>query len=165
MVSAGLDLPEIAARVNNLHYAEGPEARRKYVTAIMARLDAERNELSVLNAGHNPAFLLSPAGARLIEASGLPLGLLPGIRYEAEAHSVAGSCGLLLYTEGLTEGFRGEEEFGSERLLAEFQQLQASRCIEVLERLWEVLNGFSGSTIQRDDMTALALLKRPEVLG
>ncbi|MFL6464248.1 MAG: SpoIIE family protein phosphatase [Bryobacteraceae bacterium] len=163
MVTAGVDLAELAGRINDLHYAEGPEARRKYATAIMARLDARRHELAVVNAGHNPGFLLSAAGTRLLEASGPPLGLFPGRRYQAETHSLAGSCGLLLYTDGLTEVFRGEEEFGSERLLAEFQQLHTRRCSDTLNKLWELLTEFSGSGQQSDDMTALALLRDSEV--
>ena len=163
MAIAGVDLPELAGRINDLHYAEGPEARRKYATAIMARLDARHHELTVLNAGHNPGFLLSEAGIRLLDASGPPLGLFPGRRYQAETHSLAGSCGLLLYTDGLTEVFRGEEEFGPERLLAEFQQLHTRGCSDMLDQLWKLLAEFSGSGAQSDDMTALALLRNSEV--
>ncbi len=159
MVTAGVDLPELAGRINDLHYAEGPEARRKYATAIMARLDAKRHELTVVNAGHNPGFLLSAAGVHLLPASGPPLGLFPSRRYQAETHSLAGSCGLLFYTDGLTEVFRGEEEFGPERLLAEFQQLHTRRCSDTLDQLWRSLTEFSGSCAQSDDMTALALLR------
>jgi serine phosphatase RsbU (regulator of sigma subunit) len=163
MVTAGVDLAELAGRMNDLHYAEGPEARRKYATAIMARLDARCHELTVVNAGHNPGFLLSTAGVHLLDASGPPLGLFPGRRYQAETHSLAGSCGLLFYTDGLTEVFRGEEEFGSERLLAEFQQLHTRRCSDTLDQLWKLLAEFSGSGAQSDDMTALALLRNSEV--
>lgn len=163
MVMAGGDLAELAGRMNDLHYAEGPEARRKYATAIVARLDARRHELTVVNAGHNPGFLLSAAGVHLLDASGPPLGLFPGRRYQVETHSLTGSCGLLLYTDGLTEVFRGEEEFGSERLLAEFQQLQKHRCSDTLNQLWKLLTEFSGSGEQSDDMTALALLRDSEV--
>jgi serine phosphatase RsbU (regulator of sigma subunit) len=163
MVTAGVDLPELAGRINDLHYAEGPEARRKYATAIMARLDARRHELTVVNAGHNPGFLLSRAGVHLIDASGPPLGMFPGRRYQAETHSLAGSCGLLFYTDGLTEVFRGEEEFGAERLLAEFQQLHTRRCSDMLDQLWSLIAEFSGSGAQSDDMTALALLRNSEV--
>jgi serine phosphatase RsbU (regulator of sigma subunit) len=116
-----------------------------------------------VNAGHNPGFLLSETGPRLLEASGPPLGLFSGRRYQAETHSLAGNCGLLLYTDGLTEVFRGEEEFGAERLLAEFQQLHARRCSDTLDHLWRLLAEFSGSGAQSDDMTALALLRNSEI--
>ncbi len=163
MVTAGVDLAELAGRINDLHYAEGPEARCKYATAIMVRLDASRQELTVVNAGHNPGFLLSAGKIRLLEASGPPLGMLSGSRYQAETHSLAGSCGLLLYTDGLTEVFRGEEEFGAERLLAEFQQLHNRRCSDMLDQLWKLLRDFAGSGQQSDDMTAFALLRDGEV--
>lgn len=79
MAGSDFDLAEMAARMNDLHYSEGPEARRKYVTAVVARLDARKHQLQVVNAGHNPGFLLAGEGGHhLLHASGPPLGLLPG---------------------------------------------------------------------------------------
>ena len=39
MALAGLPLAELAARMNQHHYGEGQEARRRYVTAIFLKLD------------------------------------------------------------------------------------------------------------------------------
>ena len=39
MVNAGLPLMEIATQMNVLHYGEGDESRRRYVTAILLQLD------------------------------------------------------------------------------------------------------------------------------
>ncbi len=58
MVHAELSLHEIATRMNLLHYGEGLEARRRYVTAILLRLSPSTHTLEMLNAGHNPAFLV-----------------------------------------------------------------------------------------------------------
>jgi len=57
MAQTNLPLPEIAARLNQQHWEEGPEARRLYVTAIFLRLDEEANQIEVVNAGHNPGLL------------------------------------------------------------------------------------------------------------
>jgi serine phosphatase RsbU (regulator of sigma subunit) len=65
-----------------------------------------------------------------------------------------------LYTDGLTEVFQGDEEFGMERLLREFVQSTQQDCGALLDCLWEQLGEFAGSTEQSDDMTALALLRR-----
>ncbi len=160
MASTGADLAEIATRMNDLHHAEGPEARRKYVTAVMAKLDAREHRLQVVNAGHNPAFLL--AGEQLpylLHASGPPLGVVHGSRYEPETHSLPERCGILLYTDGLTEVFRGEEEFGGERLLAGFRDLHARQSSDILDELWKLIANFSSNEHQADDMTAIALLR------
>src|ERR1700761_3919039 len=63
MVHADLNLFEIATQMNLLHYNEGGESRRRYVTAILLRFNPESHLLEVLNAGHNPAFLVSADGS------------------------------------------------------------------------------------------------------
>jgi phosphoserine phosphatase RsbU/P len=165
MASTELDLAAVATRMSELHYGEGPEARRKYVTAIMARLDTRGHRLEIVNAGHNPGFLLAGEGKHnLIHASGPPLGLLPGSRYVAETHSLAKRCGVLLYTDGLTEVFRGEEEFGPARLLSAFEHLHSCECSDILDELWKLMADFSCGGPQSDDMTAIALLRNPETV-
>lgn len=160
MVLAGVALPELAARMNEQHYSEGPEARRRYVTAIFLKLDTVTHRLEIVNAGHNPAFLLSADGtAREIEASGTPIGLMPSMQYHAVATDFAPGSRLLFYTDGLTEVFRGDEEFGQERLMAAFRECKAQQCADILESLWEELQGFSGVTFRHDDMSALALMR------
>ncbi len=52
-------LVDIATHMNLLHYKEGEESRRRYVTAMFLRLDPKTHTLEVVNAGHNPAFLLN----------------------------------------------------------------------------------------------------------
>jgi serine phosphatase RsbU (regulator of sigma subunit) len=153
-------LDELAARMNQHHWTEGEEARRRYVTAIFLRLDPRLGEIEVVNAGHNPGFLLAPGAApRQFEAAGTPLGLLPGMEYTAEHAAFAPGSRLLFYTDGLTEAFRGNEEFGAERLLNEFCTCQSGKADGILEALWAAVAGFSADGPQGDDMTALALCR------
>ena len=157
-----LSLEEMVSRVGQQHWEEGTEARRRYVTAIFARLHPDGNSLEAVNAGHNPAALVSPMGqVRMIEASGTPLGLLPGMRYSAETLEFPPGSRLLLYTDGLTEVFCGEEEFGCERLTESFREGPVSNAEESLELLWAQLQRFSSGGPQTDDMTALAVIHLP----
>ncbi len=68
MAATGMPLDELATRMNQHHWAEGEEARRRYVTAIFLRLHPEAGEIEVVNAGHNPGFLVEP-GARAASVS------------------------------------------------------------------------------------------------
>jgi len=77
MALSGLPLDEVAARMNDQHYAEGAESRRRYVTAIFAKLDAEAHTIEVVNAGHNPGFLTSP-GEEILEIKASGTHGLPG---------------------------------------------------------------------------------------
>jgi len=160
MAVTGIPLDELATRMNQHHWAEGEEARRRYVTAIFLRLHPEAGEVEVVNAGHNPGFLIAPgAEPHQFDAAGTPLGLLPGMRYEIERHGFIPGTRLLFYTDGLTEVFRGDEEFGPERLLDQFSKCRTEKADGILDALWASIGEFSQGSPQGDDMTALALCR------
>ena len=160
MAVTGMPLDELASRMIQQHWQEGEETRRRYVTAIFLRLHPETGELEVVNAGHNPGFLIEPGSTpHQFEAAGTPLGLLPGMRYSIERHGFKPGSRLLFYTDGLTEVFRGDEEFGPERLLNEFSMCPSQNADGILDALWTTLEDFSQGGPQADDMTALALCR------
>ena len=160
MAITGLPLDELATRMNEHHWREGEEARRRYVTAIFLRLHPELGKIEVVNAGHNPGFLVMPDGsARQFEAAGTPLGLLPGMRYSSEQSSFTPGTRLLFYTDGLTEVFRGDEEFGPERLMEQFSRYPVERADVILDAIWATIEDFAEGGPQSDDMTALALCR------
>ncbi len=158
LVSQPLTLEEVATRVGQQHWEEGIEARRRYVTAIFVRLDAATSEIQVVNAGHNPAALILADGStRMLEASGTPLGMLPGMQYTGETLTFPAGSRLLLYTDGLTEVFCGEDEFGCDRLTRAFGTISSPNAEAILDFLWTELSSFAIDGPQTDDMTALAI--------
>ena len=160
MAITGIPLDELATRMNEHHWREGEEARRRYVTAIFMRLYPESGKIEVANAGHNPGFLVMPDGStRQFESAGTPLGLLPGMRYTSEEASFTPGTRLLFYTDGLTEVFRGEEEFGPERLMEQFSKCPGEQADVILDALWTTIEEFAEGGPQSDDMTALALCR------
>jgi phosphoserine phosphatase RsbU/P len=164
MALAGLPLAELAGRMNQQHYGEGHEARRRYVTAIFLKLDPRTHTVEVVNAGHNPGFLLSEdkTGDKTvheIEASGTPIGLVPMMQYNSETLAFSPGSRLLFYTDGLTEVFCGDDEFGPERLLTTFRECKSEDGTAILKVLWQQLAEFSRGEPQQDDMTALALVR------
>jgi serine phosphatase RsbU (regulator of sigma subunit) len=158
IAATGLPLDELATRMNQHHWAEGEQARRRYVTAIFMRIDPKAGAIEVVNAGHNPGFLVVPGVEPLqFKATGTPLGLLPGMRYSSEHGTFPPNSRLLFYTDGLTEVFKGDEEFGPERLLHEFSTCPSLNADGILDALWGALAEFAEGGEQGDDMTALAL--------
>ena len=162
MATTGMPIAELATRINQHHWAEGEEQRRRYVTAIFMRLHPESGEIEVVNAGHNPGFLVAP-GAEPYEfqAAGTPLGMLPGMEYSSEKREFPAGGRLLFYTDGLTEVFRGDEEFGPERLLNEFSTCPSRKADVILDALWTAIKAFDEGGPQCDDMTALAMCREP----
>jgi serine phosphatase RsbU (regulator of sigma subunit) len=159
IAGAGIPLAELAVRLNDQHYSEGMEAQRRYVTAIFLRLEPAAHTLEVVNAGHNPGFLVTGNSAQELKASGTPIGLVPGMQYSSETFAFPIGSKLLFYTDGLTEVFKGDDEFGTERLMSSFSGSQLTESAAILEALWRELHDFCGGAHQEDDMTALALLR------
>lgn len=162
MVQADLSLVEIATRMNLLHYSEGSEARRRYVTTVLLRFNPSTHSLQVVNAGHNPAFLVSLDGSfRKVAASGTPIGILPFSSYVTEEFILDRGARLLVYTDGMSEVFCGDEEFGESRLLGTFLNCKEPSADRTLEFIWNTLEAFSDGHDQSDDMTALVLFRNP----
>jgi serine phosphatase RsbU (regulator of sigma subunit) len=161
MVHSGISLLDIATRMNRLHHDEGPEAQRRYVTTFLARLSPSTNTLEIVNAGHNPALLVTGAGqVNRIESSGIPVGLFPESQYASERFVLDRGSRLLIYTDGLSETCRGEEQFGEARLLQTLLDCSEVNAQRAIESLWAALNEFSDEPHQSDDMSALVLLRQ-----
>ncbi len=161
MAVSGVPLDELATRMNQHQWLEGEEARRRYVTAIFLRLYPEPGEMEFVNAGHNPGYVLHKDGSRCeIESSGTPLGLLPGMQYSVERCNFPAGSRLLFYTDGLTEAFCGDEEFGPERLWEDFSQCDVLNADGILDALWTAIQSFVKGGPQGDDMTALVLCRK-----
>ncbi len=156
IAGAGLPLNEMAARLNTLHWQEGVEARRRYVTAVFLCVDPSNHTVEAVNCGHNPAFVASGSERKRIGASGPPLGMLPGLSYEIERFTLDEGGQVLLYTDGLTEVFYEDEEFGEDRLEGLMGETPAA---EFLEYVWNTLSRFARGGRQTDDMTALYLYR------
>jgi serine phosphatase RsbU (regulator of sigma subunit) len=162
MAITGMPLELLAEQMNQHHWLEGDEARRRYVTAIFMRLYPETGEMEIVNCGHNPGFAVHPDGSRCeFNSTGTPLGLLPGMKYEVERCSFPPGSRLLFYTDGLTEAFRGDEEFGPERLMEHFSGYPTPEADGILVALWTAIQEFVEGGPQGDDMTALVLCRVP----
>jgi phosphoserine phosphatase RsbU/P len=160
MAVTGMPLDELATRISQHQWAEGEEARRRYVTAIFLRLHPASGEMEIVNAGHNPGFLVEPgASPHQFNADGPPLGLLPDTHYQSERRPFPSGARLLFYTDGLTEVFKGDEEFGPQRLMNEFSKCPADKADGILDALWSAVEAFSEGGPQCDDMTALTLCR------
>jgi serine phosphatase RsbU (regulator of sigma subunit) len=161
LAQSGISLLDLATRMNRLHYDEGPEAQRRYVTTFLARLSPATNTLDVVNAGHNPALLVTAAaGVHRIESSGIPVGIFTESEYTLERFVLDIGSRLLIYTDGLSETCRSEEQFGEARLLQALLDCNAVDAQGVIESLWSALNEFSDEPHQSDDMSALVLLRQ-----
>jgi serine phosphatase RsbU (regulator of sigma subunit) len=150
---------EVLARVNDLLYADIPE--KMFVTCFYAILDPASGRLRYANAGHDLPYLQHMGSACELHATGMPLGLMPSMRYEEQEVVLAHDENVLFYTDGLVEAHdSGREMFGFPRL----QTLLAEHSdgASLIDFLLTELKCFTGEGWeQEDDMTLLTLQRTP----
>ncbi|HEY8020425.1 MAG TPA: SpoIIE family protein phosphatase, partial [Thermoanaerobaculia bacterium] len=149
--------PAFLEDLNN-HILESGAAK-KFITLLVAELEPASGRLAYLNAGHNPALLMHRSGeVEHLGASGLPLGLLPDIRYAARATRVEPGSLLCIYTDGITEAENpADEEFGLSRLTACLAEHRERPLGEVVAAIDEATTAFAEGLPQRDDQTVILL--------
>jgi serine phosphatase RsbU (regulator of sigma subunit)/ketosteroid isomerase-like protein len=150
---------EVLQRVND---ALSPNiAANTFVTCFYALLDLQSGRLRYANAGHNlPCYRQEDLSTEL-RARGMPLGLMPRMRYEEKETTLAPGEGVLFYSDGLVEAHDPQREmFGFPRLQALVAEHGEERPLE--ELLMEELYSFTGEGWeQEDDITLLTLRRSP----
>ncbi|OYW00613.1 MAG: hypothetical protein B7X11_04410, partial [Acidobacteria bacterium 37-65-4] len=98
---------------------------RKYATLLLVEWDPAIREVRWVNAGHPPAMLRHNGITERLEATGPPMGLLPGMSYAALGRSLSAGDRLLLFTDGVSEAGEGSPagEFGLDRVQQLVQDL------------------------------------------
>jgi serine phosphatase RsbU (regulator of sigma subunit)/ketosteroid isomerase-like protein len=134
-----------------------------FVTCFYAILDPRSGSLTYANAGHDLPYLHRNGEAEELRARGMPLGLMPGMRYEEKEMALDAGDGALLYSDGLVEAHdpRGEM-FGFPRLRALVAEHGEERSLGDL--LLEELYSFVGEGWEQEDDITLLTLKRSPTL-
>jgi len=146
---------KVLERANEILVPEMPA--RMFVTCLYMILEPETGRVVFANAGHNLPYVRTADGVVELRATGMPLGLLPGMDYPEHEAVLAPGESILIYSDGLVEAHdRGGEMFGFPRL----RQLMATERPgnELLDHLLDELHGFVGQGWdQEDDITLVAL--------
>lgn len=152
----------VLARANELLVPEMPA--RMFVTCLYGVLEPATGRFTFANAGHNLPYVRTADGVIELRATGLPLGLMPGIVYE-ETHGVINPGeGMLLYSDGLVEQHGpGREMYGFPRLREAMATDDAGSAL--LDRLLDELRAFTGAGMEQEDDITLVTLRRSAGAG
>lgn len=146
---------EVLERANNLLFPDIPP--KMFVTCLYAILDPLSGRLQYANAGHDLPYLSHDGSASELRATGMPLGLMPDMKYEEkEVHMAAGDT-LLLYSDGLVEAHNpARDMFSFPRLMSLVGQYGKTGAL--IEYLLNELRSFTGvGWEQEDDVTLVTL--------
>jgi serine phosphatase RsbU (regulator of sigma subunit) len=160
------DPATVVARINNfLVRSTDP---RMFATFVYGILDRQKAVLSLVNAGHNPPYILRAADGRLekIDPSGLILGFLPDQGYTTVHAALDPGDIVLLYTDGITEAFDPalardpERFFGEERLVRVLRASAGGSASEIQAAILAAVAGFASHAAQNDDITLVVIKRR-----
>ncbi len=148
---------KVLARANELLAPEMPA--RMFVTCLYGVLEPATGRFVFANAGHNLPYVRTTDGVIELRATGLPLGLMPGIAYEETEGFVGQGEAMLLYSDGLVEQHGpGREMYGFPRLREAMATDDAGSAL--LDRLLEELHAFTGPGMEQEDDITLVTLRR-----
>jgi len=128
----------------------------RYVTLLLAEIDARKRTVNYVNCGHNPALLFRAKTDTLtqMDSSCPPIGIFPQEMCElASADLITGDV-LVFYTDGITEA-RNQlgEEFGIQRLSAVVRRGSSLAAEDLVTDIFSSAADFCSGVGFHDDVT------------
>jgi sigma-B regulation protein RsbU (phosphoserine phosphatase) len=152
-----LDTARIVSQLNKQLYAN--TSAEKFATFCFGVYDEARSVLKYTNAGHVPPILLR-GGEPFAElaVTGTVVGAFPFSRYEEQEIVLHSGDLLVAYTDGVVEPENSYgEQFGEDRLKDLLVKYGAQPSQELIARVMEAVEEWTGGGELQDDMTMLVV--------
>ena len=159
----GRDAGEILTKTNEALCSNN--RMEMFVTVWIGILEISTGKLTAANAGHEyPAIRTGSRFELLKDKHGLVIGAMPGIMYKEYEMELKPGDKLFLYTDGVAEATRrGEELFGTKRMLDALNKDPDADPTALLRNVRRAVDEFVGEDEQFDDLTMMAFeYKGPE---
>lgn len=151
-----------AVRQVNDYILENHAQEGMFVTLFFGVLDPVLGRLSYINAGHEPFYIVDPAGHRTrLDRTGPAVGLIPDLDYRIEQVYLKPGDILIGYTDGVTEAQSASGEFFTRQRLETLLTRSAVSGAALLELVKKSLMAHLDQAPPSDDITMLALFRRP----
>jgi sigma-B regulation protein RsbU (phosphoserine phosphatase) len=130
----------------------------RFATLAYVEVNTASGELTVVNAGHLPALLVTPGEPiETLPSTAAALGLLPQAEFQARCVTMQEGATLVLYSDGVTEACDAAgNEFGDERLWHLLDRSATKDPSHVCDAVLAAVRQH-GSGPASDDVTVLAL--------
>ena len=143
------------AAVDRDVYATTDGAR--YATAIYGVLDATTSQLTLVNAGHPAALVLSRVN-RTLTASGPALGLIEAGTFGSHSVKLIPGTVLVAYTDGVSEARNeADEEFGDTGLAGVIAAVRHERAAHICAHVLDTIRAYRGARQDQDDVTVMVI--------
>jgi serine phosphatase RsbU (regulator of sigma subunit) len=156
---------EVLRRANDALVTDIPPTM--FITCLYAILEPSSGRLLYANAGHDLPYRRRAGrseGAQELRATGMPLGLMPGMSYEEKEIVLERGESVLFYSDGLVEAHDPHYEmFGFPRLQG-LVGTHRSGGSSLIGFLLSELTRFTGEDWEQEDDITLVTLERSEEL-
>jgi len=135
----------------------------RFCTAAYGRIVPTVNgvRITVCRGGHpSPLVVRADGTVEPVGAPGSLIGLFPEIRLWEETTQLAPGDSIVFYTDGVTEGGQGRQQFGEDRLVEVLRAGTASTALQLAAAVEAAVLEFGGAQ-PRDDMAILVLRVPP----
>jgi serine phosphatase RsbU (regulator of sigma subunit) len=152
------DMLEVVNRLNSSLHSLSDSNR--YVTLMLADIDARSRSLRYVNCGHNPALLFQATtdDVVLMNSSCFPIGMFDSEACAINTANLSRGDILVLYTDGVTEAENSlGEEFGMERLSSLIRRGHTLSAKGLMNHILESVTDFSRNVGFDDDVTLLVV--------
>lgn len=128
-----------------------------FATVFLAALTPSTGQFDYVNAGHEPAIIVTPEGAmQELKPTGPALGLMPEQVFGAGEGTLEPGQSLFMFTDGLMDARNaGGEAFGAARLRSALRA-NTSSASSLVRGVMDALAAFTGQAEPHDDVTLLA---------
>jgi serine phosphatase RsbU (regulator of sigma subunit)/anti-sigma regulatory factor (Ser/Thr protein kinase) len=145
----------VLADVNDALVDEIPPAM--FVTCAYAVVDTHAGDVVLANAGQNLPYVRTESGVMELRATGMPLGLMPGMTYEERRYRLEEGEVMVLSSDGITEAHDPDGEmYGFGRLMARVAaSVNPGKTVAGI--LTDVESFVGAGAIQEDDITLVVV--------
>ena len=146
---------KVMERANDLLFPDIPA--HMFVTCLYAVLDPRTGVVQFANAGHNLPYVRIGDEVVELRATGMPLGLMPGSKYDETEVTLGAGQTMLLHSDGLAEAHSASGEmFGFPRMHELMSKADGGQA--VIDKLLTELDQFTvGVEEQEDDITLVTV--------
>ena len=148
---------EVLEEANDLLCPDMPP--KMFVTCLYAVLEPASGHLVYANAGHNVPYRGGVDCVDELKARGMPLGLLPGSKYEEKDVTIAHGEIVLFSSDGIAEAHNSDGDmFGCPRIIDIVRNRKADEDLRDL--VLEALDRFTGPDHEQEDDITMVTLER-----
>jgi sigma-B regulation protein RsbU (phosphoserine phosphatase) len=129
-----------------------------FATLFFGVLNPSTGDLSYINGGHEPLYIIGRPGIKeTLSSAGPAIGLIPGAKFEIQHSRIEPGDILIGYTDGVTEALSPRQtQYSKEKFRAVLEPCPSS-ATELIDRIKTDLFDHIDNAPQFDDITMIAV--------